>query len=170
MANISNITNSIFDSIMPVFGQERVNIPVYNRSQRIFICDEYESASGNRYYKGIHFSNRLAIIENTGLYHSFTFIDGIEVYVFNGKERVLIGKKNYDKAYYDAEMIKRDAENMVMDYMESQSKLTNAMISKEVIEKTAKDFVNEAYVDLLDEDRNIATILPLLESTNNNIK
>jgi hypothetical protein len=67
-------------------------------------------------------------------------------------------------------MIKRDAENMVMDYMESQSKLTNAMISKEVIEKTAKDFVNEAYVDLLDEDRNIATILPLLESTNNNTK
>ena len=170
MANIPNITSGILDSIIPVFGQKRANIPVYNRAQRLFICDEHESASGNRYYKGIHFSTRLAIVENTGLYHSFTFIDGIEVYVFNGKERVLIGKKEYEKSYYDAEMIKRDAENMVMDYIKSQSKLTNTLIPEDLVEQTAKDFVDEAYADLLSENCNIETILPLLESSNSNIK
>ena len=63
METIKNITNNVFDSILPVYGNQRANLPIWNESQKMFITSEYESASGNRYYKGIRFSERLVIIE-----------------------------------------------------------------------------------------------------------
>ena len=64
MATIKNITNNVFDSILPVYGNQRANLPIWNESQKMFITSEYESASGNRYYKGIRFSvyQRTAVI------------------------------------------------------------------------------------------------------------
>ena len=45
----------------------------------MFLCEEYESASGNRYYKGVRFCDRIVVVEKVGLYHNWTYIDGIEV-------------------------------------------------------------------------------------------
>ena len=75
MAQIANISNSLFDSILPTFGNTGNNLPVWNEGQKMFISSEYESAAGNRYYKGIRFCEQLAIVETVGLYHTWTYID-----------------------------------------------------------------------------------------------
>ena len=85
MANISINTTSFIDGILPVYGNPRCNIPVWNEGEKMFISDEYQSAKGNWYYKGLRFSDRLAIVEKVGLFHSFKYIDEIEVYTFNEK-------------------------------------------------------------------------------------
>ena len=46
----------------------------------MFFCEEYESGNGHRYYKGVRFCDRIVIVEKVGLYHTWTYIDGIEVY------------------------------------------------------------------------------------------
>ena len=66
MANISINTTSFIDGILPVYGNPRCNIPVWNEGEKMFISDEYQSDKGNWYYKGLRFSDRLAIVEKVG--------------------------------------------------------------------------------------------------------
>ena len=87
MATLTKAINkNLFDSILPSFGNPRVHIPVWDDSQKMFICDEYESGNGHRYYRGIRFCDRIVILEKVGLYHSWTYIDSIELYAFNGQK------------------------------------------------------------------------------------
>ena len=62
MATLSKAINkNLFDSILPSFGNPRVHIPVWDDSQKMFICDEFESNGGHRYYRGIRFCDRIVI-------------------------------------------------------------------------------------------------------------
>ena len=60
MATLTKAINkSLFDSILPTYGTPRVNIPTWDDSQKMFICSQYESANGHRYYLGIRFCDRI---------------------------------------------------------------------------------------------------------------
>lgn len=48
------ICNNLLDNILPTYGSPRVHIPTWDNSQKMFICDEYESDSGNHYYRGAY--------------------------------------------------------------------------------------------------------------------
>lgn len=64
MASLTKAINKdLFDSILPTFGNQRVHIPVWDEGQKMFLCEEYESASGNRYYKGVRFCDRIVVVE-----------------------------------------------------------------------------------------------------------
>ena len=79
MATLTKAINkNLFDSILPSFGNPRVHIPVWDDSQKMFICDEFESNGGHRYYRGIRFCDRIVILEKVGLYHSWTYIQRAE--------------------------------------------------------------------------------------------
>ena len=79
MATLTKAINkNLFDSILPSFGNPRVHIPVWDDSQKMFICDEFESGNGHRYYRGIRFCDRIVILEKVGLYHNWTYIDSID--------------------------------------------------------------------------------------------
>ena len=65
MATLTKAINkSLFDSILPSFGNPRVHIPVWDDSQKMFICDEFESANGHRYYRGIRFCDRIVVLDD----------------------------------------------------------------------------------------------------------
>ena len=83
MASLTKAINKdLFDKILPTFGSPRVHVPVWDEGQKMFLCEEYESGNGHRYYKGVRFCDRIVIVEKVGLYHTWTYIDGIEVYAF----------------------------------------------------------------------------------------
>ena len=45
MATLTKAINkSLFDSILPTFGNPRVHVPVWDEGQKMFICNEYESS------------------------------------------------------------------------------------------------------------------------------
>ena len=86
MASLTKAINKdLFDKILPTFGNPRVHVPIWDEGQKMFLCEEYDSGNGHRYYKGVRFCDRIVIVEKVGLYHTWTYIDGIEVYAFNGK-------------------------------------------------------------------------------------
>ena len=117
MATLTKAINkNLFDSILPSFGNPRVHIPVWDDSQKMFICDEFESNGGHRYYRGIRFCDRIVIMEKVGLYHSWTYIDSIELYAFNGQKMELIQKRDYDKVFRSEGFIRQESEQMVKDY------------------------------------------------------
>lgn len=164
MATIETISNTVFDNILPVFGELARRLPVWNEGQKMFIADEYESAAGHRYYKGIRFCENLAIVEMVGDYHSFTYIDGVEIYGFDGKERRLIGKRQYDKHFYNQDFIKQEAKEMVEQYIRSQMKIGSVNIADASVKAKADEMVERSYTSLLDDNYlpRIRQMLPVL--------
>lgn len=159
------ISKDLFDNILPTFGSPSVHIPTWDNSQKMFICDEYESANGNRYYRGIRFCNRIVIVEKVGLYHNWTYIDGIELYAFNGKKLKLIQKQDYDKVFRNESFIRSESERLVREFLSGILKAQRTSIPKEEIERQAKELIDGCYKSFLDSDFNtrLTQILPAIE-------
>ena len=151
------ISKNLFDSILPTFGSPRVHVPAWDNGQKMFICDEYESANGNRYYRGIRFCDRVVIVEKVGLYHNWTYIDGIELYAFNGKRVELIQKRDYDKVHRN--------EAMVKDFLAGILKAQRTSVPTDQLENQAKELIDGCYKSFLDSDFNtrLTQILPAIE-------
>ena len=166
MATLSKAINkNLFDSILPTFGSPRVHIPVWDDSQKMFICDEYESSNGHRYYLGIRFCDRIVIVEKVGLYHSWTYIDSIELYAFNGQKMELIQKRDFDKEFRNEAFIRQESAQMVNDYLTGIMKTQRISTPKEQIAAQVSELINGCYKSFLDPDFNtrLTQILPKLE-------
>ena len=138
-------TNSFIDRILPTFGNARENIPIYCDSQKMFISSHYTSAAGNMYYKGLRFTDRLVMIEKVGLYKNFSYIDSIEVYTFNGEEKVLIGRMDYDKVFYNAEQIKEDTAAIIANYIEDSARITGSLMDATRAKQQTTELLQQMY-------------------------
>lgn len=166
MATLTKAINkSLFDSILPTYGSPRVHIPTWDDSQKMFICDEYESENGHRYYRGIRFCDRIVILEKVGLYHSWTYLDGIELYAFNGQKMELIQKRDYDNMFRNEEFIRSESEQMIKEYLTGVMKMQRTCVPAEQITMQAQELVSGCYKSFLDPDFNtrLTQILPKLE-------
>lgn len=166
MATLTKAINkNLFDSILPTFGNPRVHIPTWDNGQKMFICNEYESASGNRYYRGIRFCDRVVIVEKVGLFNNWTYIDGIELYAFNGTKIELIQKRDYNKVFRNEEFIRTESVSMVKDYLSGILKVQHSEMPAEEIEYQAKELIDGCYKSFLDSDFNtrLTQILPAIE-------
>ena len=166
MATLTKAINkNLFDSILPTYGTPRVNIPTWDDSQKMFICSQYESGNGHRYYLGIRFYDRIVIVEKVGLYHSWTYIDGIELYAFNGQKMELIQKRDYGKVFRNEEFIRQESEQMVKDFLTGVMKTQRICAPVEQIAAQASELINGCYKSFLDPDFNtrLTQILPKLE-------
>ena len=144
MATLSKaISKNLFDSILPTFGSPRVHVPAWDNGQKMFICDEYESANGNRYYRGIRFCDRVVIVEKVGLYHNWTYIDGIELYAFNGKRVELIQKRDYDKVHRNEAFVRMESEAMVKDFLAGQAKALGSHVSEQQMLSFSREMIEE---------------------------
>lgn len=164
MAQIANISNSLFDQMLPAFGTPGNNLPVWNEGQKMFISSEYESSAGNRYYKGLRFCEQLAIVETWGTYHTWTYINSVEIYTFDGNKPKLVGKKTFDKVFYNTDFIKAQTEQMVQEYMKGQLKIQNVNLPAVRIAEQAKSIVDRSYKSFLDADYTprVQMMLPVL--------
>lgn len=166
MANLTNAINkSLFDNILPTYGNPRVHIPVWDEGQKMFICEEYESTNGHRYYKGVRFCDRIVVVEKVGLYHNWTYIDGIEIYAFNGKRLELVQKRDYEKEFRNEEFIRKESEKMICNYFEGVLKAQKSNIPKDELEEKSKVIIEGCYKSFLDSDFNtrLTQILPQIE-------
>jgi hypothetical protein len=146
MASLTKAINKdLFDKILPTFGNPRVHVPVWDEGQKMFLCEEYESGNGHRYYKGVRFCDRIVIVEKVGLYHTWTYIDGIEVYAFNGTERVLIGKVDYNKAFYNADQIKMDTKAIIANYLEDSARIDGSLMDSTRAKQQANELLEKMY-------------------------
>ena len=138
-------TNSFLDRVLPQFGNPRENIPVYSDSQKMFLSSHYTSAAGNMYYKGLRLSDRIVMVEKVGLYKNFSYIDSVEVYAFDGESKVLVGKVDYDKVFYNVALIKKDTTAIIANYLESSARVVGVLPDKDSIERQATQLLEAMY-------------------------
>lgn len=166
MANLTKAINKdLFDSILPTFGSPRVYMPVWDEGQKMFLCEDYETANGHRYYKGVRFCDRIVIVEKVGLFHTWTYIDGIEIYAFNGTRLELIQKKDYEKVFRNEAFIRKELEAMVCNYFRGVLKAQKSSMPQTDLEEKAKSIVECCYKSYLDTDFNtrLTQIIPQIE-------
>ena len=156
MAILTSVSESNFlDNVLPVYGNKRVDAPRWDESQKMFIVDEYQSVSGYRYLTGVRFTDRIAIVERIALVYSWTYVNAIELYAFNGQSMELIQKKDYGLNVFKKEnMIRNDSVEMVKNYIQGALKLNRCTMSVSQIEHQAKSLVNMCYKSFLDDDFN----------------
>lgn len=159
------ISKNLFDSILPTFGSPRLQVPAWDNGQKMFICDEYESANGNRYYRGVRFCDRVVIVEKVGLYHNWTYIDSIELYAFNDRKLELIQKRDYDKVHRSESFVRDESEAMVKDFLAGVLKAQRTSVPDEQLENQAKELIDRCYKSFLDSDFNtrLTQILATIE-------
>ncbi|MGN0187504.1 MAG: hypothetical protein ACI392_07160 [Paludibacteraceae bacterium] len=164
MARVTSVSNGFFDSILPTYGTQRTQTPVWNESLKMFIIDEYESANGNRYYNGVRISNRIVIVEHIGLYHTFTYLDGLDIYMFDGEQRKLIVQEKYDKQFYDVNFIREVSKQALRNYAYSQAAMTGTQISENMINIEVDAIIDNSYQSLLSDDKlqKLQNIMPIL--------
>lgn len=165
MATLSKaISKNLFDNVLPTYGNPRLKMPVWDDSQKMFIIDEYESANGHRNFSGIRFSNRVVIREKVGLYHSWTYINSIELYAFNGKKLELIQKKDFDKVFRNEELVREESQKLVQNYLAGVLKIKGISLSEADLQAKAKEIVDECYMSFLSDDFNcrLTQIIPAL--------
>lgn len=167
MKNISNALNkNLLDSILPVYGSPRANVPVWDEGQKMFIFDEHESAAGHRYYCGLRICQQMAIVEHVGLYHNWTYIDSMDLYVFDGTKLKLAQKKEYNKVFRNEEFVRQESQNMLENYLMASMKTMGKPAPASEVRKCAGQLVEQSFKSLLDSDypMRLAKILPALES------
>ena len=145
-------SKSLIEQYLPAYGQPRKRMPVWDEGQKMFICDEHESAKGFRYYCGARFCNNLAVIEKVGLYHNWTYIDSIELYAFNGQKMELIQKRDYEKKIRSEAFVREETEEMLKDYLRGVSKVRGLVVSAETLNANARGMVEDCYKSFLDRD------------------
>lgn len=164
MARIEGVGNNILDSILPTYGNPRISAPIWNESQHMFITDQHRSQSGNLYYLGVRFSDRFVTILHIGLYHNWTYINEIEIYAFDEKERKLIAKTKLDQ-FYDEDLVRTTTEKLLKDYLEGQIMIQGGKVDGNLLEHQVKELVGKSYVSMLNDEntiRRLDAVKPLL--------
>lgn len=161
------MTKDLFDGLLPVFGTPRKQIPIWDEGQKMFLVNQYQSASNNFYYEGIRFSNNLVIKENNGKYHTWTYIDSIEIYAFDGKKLKLIQRRDYNKQFRSEEFVRQESQKKVADYLAASLKSQGTNCSDDIINEKAKEVVENSFVSFLDTEftRQLPEIIPQLRIT-----
>ena len=85
--------NSLVCQALPALSGSSVT---YNAERNMYLTQGYTSAAGNTYFQGIHLSNRLAIVLDIGIGYAHTFLNGIKLYCFDGKDKKLIASRFFD--------------------------------------------------------------------------
>lgn len=160
------LTKDLFDNLLPTYGSPRKRVPVWDEGQKMFLLGNYESEKGNYYYEGIRFCDRIVIKEKVGLCHTWTYIDSIEIYAFNGTCVELVQKRDYEKAFRDESFIRSESEQMICDFLVGCLKSQGLEMNEEQIGNEARRLVDGSFKSFLSPDFNkhLTRILPQLEA------
>lgn len=132
----------VVESALPSLSGSGVT---YNAKNNIFLTNGYTSAAGNTYYQGVRLSDRIVVKYNIGEGYAHTFLNGIEVYGFNGRDKKRIGSRSFNCYFFSECNAKREAIGIVMDYMKGQTKLMGASVDTYQLEQFSQRLVEDTY-------------------------
>lgn len=161
--------NDFFKAILPAYGTQLDK--AFKRArwiagQKFWLVKDYlKQENGNYYYIGVRFVDNLMIVEKDAMWNSWTYLDDLEIWAFDGKTPRLIQKKKYEKHHRDEDDIRKELTLMLTDFVKSQAKLNKVFLGDEEIRQVAEDCINRSFKDFLDDDYEIrlTQMIPLLE-------
>ncbi|MDP1621202.1 MAG: hypothetical protein Q8M08_02565 [Bacteroidales bacterium] len=139
--NTNNQVTVLADKAMPAaFKTAELT---FNAGKNIFLTQGYTSQAGNTYYQGVRFSDRIIITQQLGQGYYYTFLNGIRIFGFNGKEVTLIAEKSFHCCVYSESYVKSESENLIKDFLKSQAAISGSMVDIQQLDTFAQSLVAE---------------------------
>lgn len=138
------VSEKKIESILPSVSTANLH---YNKSLGCYYTDGWTSAAGNSYCNFFYVSPQIAIKCDFGQGYAWSFINGIRVYRYNGKNTELIGQwlnSNYSGTIFNEKFIINKCSQLVGDYLKSQLLLNGTNASQDEIEGIASKIIDEA--------------------------
>lgn len=115
----------------------------YNAATNTYLTQGYTSAAGNTYYQGIRLSDRLIVSYELGQGYAHTFLNGIRIFGFNGKQTRLLGSRAYDCFFFNEANAKEQCVEIVSDYLASQARMMGATLPQQQTRHFATALIND---------------------------
>jgi hypothetical protein len=138
---VNNQVMVIADKAMPsAFKSAELT---FSAGKNIFLTNGYTSMAGNTYYQGVRFSDRIIITQQIGQGYCYTFLNGIRIFGFNGKEVTLIAEKSYNCCFYNELFVKSESVTLIKDFLKSQATITGSQVENSQLESFSHALVEE---------------------------
>ena len=92
----------------------------YNQVAKMLLTPGYVSAAGNMYQEGVRLSNRLAVRFSIGHGWAHTFMNGIQLYAWDGMSLKLVAHRCYSNFWWSDEDIRREIIAMITSHFRTQ--------------------------------------------------
>lgn len=93
--NSNSMIVSTIKSALPAYNNGRAT---YDQISKMFLSSGWQSAAGNVYLEGARVSNNLVVKYNIGYGYCYKFLNGINLYAYDGNRLKLIAS---DNSYYN---------------------------------------------------------------------
>lgn len=70
--------------LFPEFGERALDIPAWDSGKRMYLVDQYQSASGNRSLTYVGVSDQLLLEMTLGHFHSWEFVNKVRAFAYDG--------------------------------------------------------------------------------------
>ena len=155
----------VMNLILPPRGQRRpANLSIWDEGRHMFIVNQHVSPAGNLYYQGVRVTDRFAIVEYIGNFHTWCYINAIELYANDGDKLILVGKYQFGKEFYGAELIRQKTEEMMFAFAKSQHLMLNRVVDEADLKAQSAALIDGSYCSMINGDsmKLMALLTPLL--------
>lgn len=124
----------------------------YNPEKNVYLTLGYTSAAGNTYYKAIRLSDRLAVYYDLGEGHTYTFLNGITLFAWNGQKANIIAQKFWGGCNwrrFNERTAKEESIIMLKDFLAGQAKAMGSVIADSQLLAFSRNMIEETQQKLL---------------------
>lgn len=145
---------NILTDFFPVIGTSSriIATPVWMPSMRIFKVSEYRSSAGYYYFKGLRYSDNLAVAFTFSFWNTWTYLNEIEVYRFAANKIELVDCRKYAKQFFDESFIRDEVKSIVRSVLEASLILSQEGSGVSISEGQISDLVEGTYRPLSEYD------------------
>ena len=141
MTNSNSTLVKVVEHALPALSGSKVH---FDANRNMICTSSYTSMAGNSYYQGIRLSDRLIINVDLGQGYAYLFMNGLKLYCFDGQNKKLIGSRLYNCHSYSDSSAACESEEILFNYLKSQSGMMGASVSDSQLHDFAHAMVAEA--------------------------
>lgn len=138
----SNLPAIIKNSIPALSGSALT----YNPSSNMFLTTGYTSAAGYTYFKALRVSDRLVIACNIGVGYCRTFLNGITLFCWDGRNAKIIGQRQWggcNYRFFNEAFAREQSIEILKEYLSGQLKLSGQSASDSELLEFSRRLINE---------------------------
>lgn len=121
----------------------------YNAAKNVFLTKGWTSMAGNTYYRAVRGTNGIVIIFDLGQGYAYTFLNGITIVGFDGKQPRIIAKKQWGGCgnwiAFSELTAKRKCTMMLCDFLQSEAKQLGQAVSEGEAYRFAESLIEQTY-------------------------
>lgn len=137
---MNNLT-SIIENAFPALSGSGIT---YSKANNMFLADGYTSASGNTYFQGIRLSDRIIISYLLGQGYAYTFLNGIRIYGFDGRDKKLVASRDFSCNVFSEQGAQACCVMMIEQYLKNSAMMMNCQSDESELHGLATLLVQSA--------------------------